>query len=101
MKIELFHSFFSEVADHIPFLNESTGIRSVDQSPVTPETIYVLNQINKLKFRIIYSSSTLGEPTSLWRFFNQVLSRLSLPFLMDDEYLSKVKRVKDIVMKKW
>lgn len=104
VKIELFHSFFSEVADHIPFLNEEhRNKKYYDQSPVTPETILVLNQINKLKFQDhlqqLYLKGKAYELISVY--FNQSAeSAKSCPFLMDDEYLSKVKRVKDIVLEK-
>ena len=104
VKIELFHSFFSEVADHIPFLNEEhKNKKYYDQSPLTPETILVLNQINKLKFQDhlqqLYLKGKAYELISV--FFNQSAdSTKSCPFLMDDEYLSKVKKVKDIVLEK-
>lgn len=104
VKIELFHSFFSEVADHIPFLNEvHMNKKYYDQSAVTPETILVLNQINKLRFQDhlqqLYLKGKAYELISVY--FNQSSeSAKSCPFLMDDEYLSKVKRVKDIVVEK-
>ncbi len=104
VKIELFHSFFSEVADHIPFLNEEhKNKKYYDQSPLTPETILVLYQINKLKFQDhlqqLYLKGKAYELISV--FFNQSEdSAKSCPFLMDDEYLSKVKKVKDIVVEK-
>lgn len=102
VKIELFHSFFSEVADHIPFLNEEhRNKKYYDQSPITPETILVLNQINKLKFQDhlqqLYLKGKAYELISV--FFNQSAeSAKSCPFLMDDAYLSKIKQVKDIVV---
>ena len=104
VKIELFHSFFSEVADHIPFLHEEHRDKKYyDQSPLTPETILVLNKINKLKFldhlQQLYLKGKAYELISI--FFNQnAESAKSCPFLMDDEYLSKVKKVKDIVVDK-
>tara|TARA_Y100000589_G_C27194589_1_gene646216 strand:- start:2381 stop:3277 length:897 start_codon:yes stop_codon:yes gene_type:complete len=104
VKIELFHSFFSEVSEHIPFLNfENKNKKYYDQSPLTPETILVLNQINKLKFQDhlqqLYLKGKSYELISVY--FNQSAeSTKSCPFLMDDEYLSKVKRVKDIVVEK-
>ena len=104
VKIELFHSFFSEVADHIPFLNEENRNKKYyDQSTLTPETFLVLNQINKLKFQDhlqqLYLKGKAYELISV--FFNQnEESAKSCPFLMDDEYLSKVKKVKDIVVEK-
>ncbi|MAO46639.1 MAG: AraC family transcriptional regulator [Crocinitomicaceae bacterium] len=102
VKIELFHSFFSEVADHIPFLNEEhRNKKYYDQSPITPETILVLNQINKLKFQDhlqqLYLKGKAYELISVY--FNQSAEAAkSCPFLMDDEYLSKIKQVKDIVV---
>ncbi len=104
VKIELFHSFFSEVADHIPFLNEEhLNKKYYDQSPINPETILVLNQINKLRFQDhlqhLYLKGKAYELISVY--FNQSADESrSCPYLMDDEYLSKIKAVKDIVVEK-
>ncbi len=103
VKIELFHSFFSEVSDHIYFLNEEHRHKKYyDQSDITPETILVLNQINKLRFQDhlqqLYLKGKAYELISV--FFNQNADAKACPFLMDDEYLSKVNQVKDIVVEK-
>ena len=104
VKIELFHSFFSEVADHIPFLNEEhSNKKYYDQSSISPETILVLNQINKLKFQDhlqqLYLKGKAYELISVY--FNQSAEDpKSCPFLMDDVYLGKIKQVKDIVVER-
>lgn len=102
VKIVLFHSFFSEVAKNIPFLNEEHKDKKYyNQSPISPETILVLNQINKFHFQDhlqpLYLKGKAYELISVY--FNQSAEVVkSCPFLMDDEYLSKVKKAKDIVV---
>lgn len=102
VKIVLFHSFFSEVAKNIPFLNEEHKDKKYyNQSPISPETILVLNQINKFHFQDhlqpLYLKGKAYELISVY--FNQSAEVVkSCPFLMDDEYLSKVKKAKDIVL---
>lgn len=102
VKIVLFHSFFSEVAKNIPFLNEEHKDKKYyNQSPISPETILVLNQINKFYFQDhlqpLYLKGKAYELISVY--FNQSAEvAKSCPFLMDDEYLSKVKKAKDILV---
>lgn len=99
VKIDLFKSFFSDVASNIPFL-KNENLKHYEQSKVSPETTLVLNQINKSKFQDhlqnLYLKGKAYELLSV--FLNQIdQQKETCPFQMDDEYLAKIKLAKDIL----
>lgn len=105
VKIELFHSFFSEVSNHIPFLNdENSHKKYYDSSEASPEAVVVLNQISKLRFQDhlqhLYLKGKTYELISIYFNKSEQTDLESCPFLIDEFYLSKVKRVKDIIVER-
>lgn len=100
--IKVFHSFFSQVADLIPFLKDDNKDKKyyLDKA-LTPSEILVLNQIcndhmheSLLK---LYTKGKVFELLSLYFNKNEDTDQ-SCPFLDDEENVDKIKKAKHIVI---
>jgi AraC-like DNA-binding protein len=100
--IKVFHSFFSQVADLIHFLDDDNKDKKyyLDKE-LTPSEILVLNQICNdnmhESLQKLYTKGKVFELLSLY-FNKNEDSDQSCPFLDDEENVDKIKKVKQIVI---
>lgn len=102
VKIGLFHSFFSKVADIIPFLNEENKHQKFYfNKPLTPEQLLVLNQLvedsSNNSMRELYLKAKVYELLSLY-FGKTEESKSACPFLDSEENVERIKRAKQIII---
>jgi AraC-like DNA-binding protein len=103
ISIKKFHSFFSEFAKYITFLNdENLGKKYYSSKDLTPSEEVVLNQIfnNKLHKSLekLYLKGKVFELLSLYFNFNENDEVEKCPFLEDEENVNKIKKAKEIVI---
>ena len=102
VSIKMFHSFFSQVADIIPFLNEENKNKKyyLDKE-LSPNEILVLNQIfddQKLNgMHELYIKAKVYEVLSLY-FSKTNNDQQSCPFLENEANVEKIKQAKQIVI---
>lgn len=102
ISIKVFHSFFSQVANLIHFLdNENKDKKYYLDKELTPSEILVLNQIfgDQIhdSLQDLYTKAKAYELLSLYFNKNQD-SEQSCPFLDDEENVDKIKKAKQIVI---
>lgn len=103
ISIEKFHSLFSQEAAYIPFLSdENKAKKYYDDGQTTPQMAIVLNQI--LNFNVnssiknLYVKGKVYELLSLFFNTNEGVENEKCPFLIDEDYVQKIKKAKDIVI---
>jgi AraC-like DNA-binding protein len=100
--IKKFHSFFSQVADIIPFLNEENKDKKyyLDKE-LSPSEILVLNQIfdeqRHNSMQELYIKAKVYETLSLY-FGQSQDDKQSCPFLETEDNVEKIKKAKQIVI---
>ena len=102
ISIKVFHSFFSQVADLIHFLDdENKDKKYYLDKELTPSEILVLNQIFNAQMheslQQLYIKGKIFELLSLY-FNTNKDSDQSCPFLDDEENVDKIKKAKQIVI---
>lgn len=102
ISIKVFHSFFSQVADLIHFLDDENKDKKyyLDKA-LTPSEILVLNQICKDQMhdslQNLYTKGKVYELLSLYFNKNQDDNQ-SCPFLDDEDNVDKIKKAKQIII---
>ena len=103
ISIEKFHSLFSQEAAYIPFLSDENKTKKYyDDGQTTPQMALVLNQI--LNFNVnssiknLYVKGKVYELLSLFFNTNEDATNEKCPFLIDEDYVQKIKKAKDIVI---
>ncbi|MGB0896954.1 MAG: helix-turn-helix domain-containing protein [Flavobacteriaceae bacterium] len=103
ISIEKFHSLFSQEAAYIPFLSDENKTKKYyDDGQTTPQMAIVLNQI--LNFNVnssiknLYVKGKVYELLSLFFNTNEETNNEKCPFLIDEDYVQKIKKAKDIVI---
>jgi len=103
VKIETFHSFFSNESSYISFLSEENRHKKFySKTPIPPQGLVVLSQMSKYRYNLwlknLYLKGKVYELFCLY--FNKPEEGVSnsCPFLMNADYLSKVRNAKDIVI---
>ncbi len=100
--IKKFHSFFSEFAKFITFLNtENLEKKYYSAKDLVPNEEIVINQIfnNKLHESLekLYLKGKIFELLSLYFNFNENQDAEKCPFLEDEENVLKIKKAKEII----
>jgi AraC-like DNA-binding protein len=103
ISVKKLHSFFSEFAKYITFLNdENLEKKYYSAKDLTPSEEVVLNQIfnNKLHKSLekLYLKGKIFELLSLYFNFNENDEVEKCPFLEDEENVNKIKKAKEIVI---
>ncbi len=103
ISIEKFHALFSQEAAYIPFLSaENNTKKYYDDGQTTPQMAIVLNQI--LNFNVnssiksLYVKGKVYELLSLFFNTNEDAGAEKCPFLIDEDYVQRIKQAKDIVI---
>ena len=102
VSIKVFHSFFSQVAELIPFLDEENkGKKYYLDKSLTPSEVLVLNQLfkdqNSNSLSELYVKGKVYELLSLY--FNKSQdSDQACPFLDNEENVEKIKKAKQIII---
>ncbi len=102
VSIKMFHSFFSQVADIIPFLNEENKNKKyyLDKD-LSPNEVLVLNQVfddQKLNgMHQLYIKAKVYEVLSLY-FSTNNNDQQSCPFLENEANVEKIKKAKQVVI---
>lgn len=101
ISIEVFHSFFTQVAELIHFLkDENKDKKYYLDKELSPSEVLVLNQIfnNHMheSLQKLYLKAKVFELLSLY--FNKNDNDQSCPFLDDEENVDKIKKAKQIVI---
>ena len=102
ISITVFHSFFSQVADLIHFLDdENKDKKYYLDKELSPSEVLVLNQICKEQMhdslQNLYIKGKVYELLSLY-FNKNKDSEQSCPFLDDEENVDKIKKAKQIII---
>ena len=103
ISIKKFHGFFSEQADHIPFLSENNiDKKYYKDEKINPSMAVVLSQLFHFNLhqsiKNLYFKGKIYELLSLY--FNRAedTSTESCPFLVDEDNVIKIRKAKDIVI---
>ncbi|PZR23195.1 MAG: AraC family transcriptional regulator [Flavobacterium psychrophilum] len=103
VSIKKFHGFFSEQADHIPFLSEDNiDKKYYKDEKINPSMAVVLSQLFHFNLhqsiKKLYFKGKVYELLSLY--FNRAedTNAESCPFLVDEENVIKIRKAKDIVI---
>lgn len=103
VSIKKFHGFFSEQADHIPFLSEENSDKKYyKDEKINPSMAVVLSQMFHFNLhqsiRKLYFKGKVYELLSLY--FNRAEdpNAESCPFLVDEDNVIKIRKAKDIVI---
>ena len=102
VSIKVFHSFFSQVAELIHFLDEENKDKKYYlDKPLTPSEILVLNQLfndqNSNSLSSLYVKGKVYELLSLY--FNRSQENdQACPFLDDEDNVEKIKKAKQIII---
>lgn len=103
ISIKRFHGFFSEQADHIPFLSETNiDKKYYKDEKINPSMAVVLSQLFHFNLhqsiKNLYFKGKIYELLSLY--FNRAedTNTESCPFLVDEENVIKIRKAKDIVI---
>ena len=102
VSIKVFHSFFSQVAEIIPFLDEENKDKKYYlDKPLTPSEILVLNQLfndhNSNSLSSLYIKGKVYELLSLYFNRNQENDE-ACPFLDNEDNVEKIKKAKQIII---
>jgi len=103
VSIKKFHGFFSEQADHIPFLSpENTDKKYYKDEKINPSMAIVLSQLYHFNLhpsiKKLYFKGKVYELLSLY--FNRAEdpNAEQCPFLIDEENVIKIRKAKDFVI---
>lgn len=103
VSIKKFHGFFSEQADHIPFLSqENSDKKYYKDENINPSMAIVLSQLFHFNLhqsiKKLYFKGKVYELLSLY--FNRAedTNTESCPFLVDEDNVIKIRKAKDIVI---
>ncbi|MHA3789901.1 helix-turn-helix transcriptional regulator [Flavobacterium hauense] len=103
ISIKKFHGFFSEQADHIPFLStDNIDKKYYKDEKINPSMAVVLSQMFHFNLhqsiKKLYFKGKVYELLSLY--FNRAedTNTESCPFLVDEENVIKIRKAKDIVI---
>lgn len=103
VSIKKFHGFFSEQADHIPFLSqENSDKKYYKDEKINPSMAVVLSQLFHFNLhqsiKKLYFKGKVYELLSLY--FNRAedTNTESCPFLVDEDNVIKIRKAKDIVI---
>lgn len=103
ISIKKFHGFFSEQADHIPFLSsENIDKKYYKDEKINPAMAVVLSQLFHFNLhqsiKKLYFKGKIYELLSLY--FNRAedANIESCPFLVDEDNVIKIRKAKDIVI---
>jgi AraC-like DNA-binding protein len=103
VSIKKFHGFFSEQADHIPFLSpENTDKKYYKDEKINPSMAIVLSQLFHFNLhpsiKKLYFKGKVYELLSLY--FNRAEdpNAEQCPFLIDEENVIKIRKAKDFVI---
>jgi len=103
ISIKKFHGFFSEQADHIPFLStDNIDKKYYKDEKINPSMAVVLSQMFHFNLhqsiKKLYFKGKVYELLSLY--FNRAedTNAESCPFLVDEENVIKIRKAKDIVI---
>ena len=104
VSIQVFHSFFSQVAELIPFLNEENRHKKYYlEKALTPAVILVLKQLldgdRNNAMQDLYQRGKAYEILSLY-FGKTEDPAGACPFLDDEENVDKIKQAKQLVISK-
>ena len=105
ISIEKFHSLFSETSDSIPFLSkENIDKKYYKESKLSPFIITILTQMLNEKIsdnvRKLYMKGKAFELLSLYFNVSKEVDIEQCPFLADDKNVIKIKKVKEIIVKR-
>jgi len=100
--IKLFHSFFSQVSDLIPFLNdENKDKKYYLDKDLSPSEILILNQIideqKQTSMQNLYIKAKAYEVLSFY-FGKTQDNKQSCPFLDSEDNVDKIKKAKQIII---
>ena len=103
ISIKKFHALFSSDADHIPFLSpENNKKKYYDTRNITPAMSVVLSQILEAKIhesiKPLYFKGKVYELLSLFFNKNEDTDIEQCPFLVDEENVRKIRKVKEIIL---
>lgn len=105
VSIKKFHSLFSSEADAIPFLSEENKDKKYyKEDDISPSMAIVLNQI--LHYNLspsiqkLYYKGKAYELLSLYFNRSEDPDAEQCPFLIDEENVLKIRKVKDIIIEK-
>ncbi|MDV6167665.1 AraC family transcriptional regulator [Flavobacterium sp. DG1-102-2] len=103
ISIKKFHGFFSEQADHIPFLSsDNIDKKYYKDEKINPSMAVVLSQMFHFNLhqsiKKLYFKGKVYELLSLY--FNRAedTNTESCPFLVDEDNVIKIRKAKDIVI---
>jgi len=103
ISIKKFHGFFSEQADHIPFLSsDNIDKKYYKDEKINPSMAVVLSQLFHFNLhqsiKKLYFKGKIYELLSLY--FNRAedTNAESCPFLVDEDNVIKIRKAKDIVI---
>ncbi|MFT4683950.1 MAG: AraC family transcriptional activator of pyochelin receptor [Flavobacteriales bacterium] len=105
ISIEKFHSLFSKDAGYIHFLSdENKDKKYYDNFEISSDSLIVLQQIMNSKINSsiqdLYMKGKIYELLSLHFNKNDDDSNEYCPFLVDDQYVLKIRKAKDIIISK-
>ncbi|MFT4986336.1 MAG: AraC family transcriptional activator of pyochelin receptor [Glaciecola sp.] len=105
ISIEKFHSLFSSEASYIHFLSEENrNQKFYDNSAISPDVMLVLNQLINTTvnsaLKEMYVKGKVYELLSLQFNREENIDNNSCPFQVDDEYVVKIRKAKDIVIER-
>ncbi|MDC7995073.1 AraC family transcriptional regulator [Altibacter sp. HG106] len=103
--IQKFHEFFSSEANYISFLSEENRERKYyKEAPITPSMAIVLNQLVNTRLHAsvqsLYLKAKIYELMSLYFHRPAHIDIEQCPFLADEENLVKLKRAKEIIIRR-
>jgi AraC-like DNA-binding protein len=103
ISIKKFHSFFSEQAEHIPFLSqENIDRKYYKDEKINPSMAIVLSQL--FHYNLHQSVKNLYFKGKVYELLSLYFSRAEdpdaeqCPFLIDEENVIKIRKAKDIVI---
>lgn len=105
ISIKKFHSFFSDDADQISFLNnENINNKFYRDKKIEPKISVILNQMlkqsNKMSMYNLYLRGKIFELLSLYFNKKKGTDNEQCPFLLDDNNIKKIKKAKDLIISK-
>lgn len=105
ISIEKFHSLFSQEAGYIPFLSkENRDKKYYKNSEISPSMAIVLNQLMNFNLmpsiKFLYFKSKAYELLSLYFNRSGDPNMEQCPFLSDEENVLKIRKAKEIIIRK-
>ena len=103
--IKKFHGLFSELTDNISFLSqENSGKKYYKENAITPQISTVLNQIMNEKLsenvKNLYLKGKIFELLGMYFNESNDMDIEQCPFLADEKNVVKIKKAKEIIIKR-